>query len=57
MRKAVAIVENFWHSVWQSKNPDIIDRLVTDDFGVTTGGVDLFEGRIQVLGCRLSCFY
>ncbi|MDL2398937.1 ester cyclase [Rhizobium mayense] len=37
----VATVENFWRQVWQSKNPDAIDDLVADDFGVTSGGVEI----------------
>jgi predicted ester cyclase len=39
---AVAAVENFWKEVWQSpQNPDAIDRLVSEDFVITTGGVDI----------------
>ncbi|CAG9185662.1 ester cyclase [Cupriavidus pampae] len=43
-RNAVAIVENFWKEVWQSRNPDAIDALVAEDFGITSGGV-LIESR------------
>lgn len=41
MKNSVAIVENFWREVWQSKNPDAIDRLVADDFAITSGGVTI----------------
>ena len=43
-RNSVAIVENFWKQVWQSRNPDAIDALVAEDFGITSGGV-LIESR------------
>ena len=39
--KAVAAVENLWREVWQPpQNPDAIDRLVAEDFVLTSGGVD-----------------
>jgi hypothetical protein len=39
---SVAIVENFWREVWhQPQNPDAIDRLVVDDFVITSGGRDI----------------
>jgi predicted ester cyclase len=38
---AVSIVENFWKSVWQARNPEAIDRFVVDDFVITTDGVDV----------------
>jgi hypothetical protein len=38
---AVAAVENFWREVWQPpQNPDAIDRLVAEDFALTSGGID-----------------
>jgi hypothetical protein len=38
----VAIVENFWREVWQQpQNPDAIDRLVHEDFVITSGGRDI----------------
>jgi hypothetical protein len=38
-RDGVAIVENFWREVWQQpQNPDAIDRLVHEDFIITSGG-------------------
>ncbi len=38
---AVAAVENFWREVWQPpQNPDAIDRLVAEDFVLTSGGID-----------------
>jgi hypothetical protein len=36
---SVAIVENFWREVWQSRNPDAVDELVAEDFAITSGGV------------------
>jgi hypothetical protein len=36
-RNSVEIVENFWREVWQSQNPDAIDRLVAEDFCITSG--------------------
>ena len=34
-----AIVENFWREVWkQPQNPDAFDRLVHEDFVITSGG-------------------
>lgn len=41
MRNSVEIVENFWREVWQSKNPHAVDRLVAEDFAITTGGVEI----------------
>ena len=39
---SVAIVENFWREVWkQPQNPDAIDRLVHEDFVITSGGRDV----------------
>ena len=38
---SVKIVEEFWATVWQARNPDAIDRFVVDDFVITTGGVDI----------------
>jgi hypothetical protein len=39
---SVAIVENFWREVWkQPQNPDAIDRLVHEDFVITSGGRDI----------------
>ena len=39
---SVAIVENFWREVWrQPQNPDAIDRLVHQDFVITSGGRDI----------------
>ena len=38
---SVAIVENFWREVWkQPQNPDAIDRLVHENFVITSGGRD-----------------
>src|SRR6185312_9342963 len=39
---SVATVENFWREVWkQPQNPDAIDRLVHEDFVITSGGQDI----------------
>ena len=39
---AVEIVEAFWAAVWQSpQNPDAVDDFVSDDFIITSGGVDI----------------
>ena len=40
-RNSVEIVERFWREVWQSKNLDAIDDLVTEDFAITSGGVEI----------------
>nr|BAP28497.1 hypothetical protein [uncultured bacterium] len=40
-RNAVEIVENFWRDVWQARDPEAIDRYVTEDFVLTSGGVDI----------------
>jgi hypothetical protein len=40
--ESVAIVENFWGEVWQQpQNPEAIDRLVAEDFVITSGGRDI----------------
>lgn len=36
---SVEIAENFWRQVWQSRNPEAVDRLVAEDFAITSGGV------------------
>ncbi|MFA6112703.1 MAG: nuclear transport factor 2 family protein [Sphingomonas sp.] len=42
---SVAIVENFWREVWQQpQDPEAIDRLVHEDFVITSGGNHI-EGR------------
>ena len=39
---AVAIVEAFWAEVWQApQNPDAVDDFVSEDFVITSGGVDI----------------
>ena len=38
---SVAIVEEFFIAVWKDRNPDAVDRFVTEDFVLTTGGVDV----------------
>jgi predicted ester cyclase len=38
---AIALVESFWDEVWAARNPAAIDRFVTEDFIITTAGVDV----------------
>jgi len=38
---SIALVEAFWDEVWAACNPAAIDRFVTDDFIITTAGVDV----------------
>jgi hypothetical protein len=40
-KNSVEIVEHFWKAVWQSRNPDAVDDLVTEDFTITSGGIDI----------------
>lgn len=40
-RNSVEIVENFWKEVWQQQNPDAVDRLVSEDFVLTSGDHDV----------------
>ena len=39
--ESVSLVERFWDEVWRACNPDAIDQFVTDDFVITTAGVDV----------------
>ena len=49
---AVAAVENFWRNVWQPpQNPDAIDRLVAEDFVLTSGGIDFIS---RATGAQLA---
>jgi hypothetical protein len=42
IRNSIAIVENFLREVWQQpQNPDAIDRLVHEEFVITSGGRDI----------------
>jgi hypothetical protein len=43
---SVKIAEELGTAVWKARNPDAIDRLVVDDFVITTGGVDINEGQM-----------
>ncbi|MCX5540446.1 ester cyclase [Paraburkholderia sp. CNPSo 3076] len=45
-RNSIEIVDNFWQQVWQSRNPDAVDELVSEDFGITSGGV-LISSRAE----------
>ena len=38
---SIALVESFWDEVWAARNPAAIDRFVTEDFIITTAGVDV----------------
>jgi len=38
---SIALVEAFWDEVWAACNPAAIDRFVTEDFIITTAGVDV----------------
>lgn len=40
-RNSVDIAGRFWREVWQSRNPNAADDLVSDDFTVTSGGTDI----------------
>ena len=40
-RNAVQVAETFWREVWMNKNPDAVDRLVAEDFVITSGGVEI----------------
>jgi hypothetical protein len=44
-RDTISIVENFWREVWKApQNPGAIDRLVAEDFMITSGGHEI-RGR------------
>ena len=38
LQPSVQIAERFWREVWQLRNPDAADHLVSEDFIVTSGG-------------------
>lgn len=38
---SVEIIENFWARVWQSRNSHAVDKLIAEDFTITSGGVDI----------------
>jgi predicted ester cyclase len=38
---SIELVETFWEEVWAACNPDAIDRFVSEDFIITTAGVDV----------------
>jgi ketosteroid isomerase-like protein len=40
-QNSVEIVNRFWREVWQARDPSAVDRLVADDFVLTSGGVEL----------------
>jgi hypothetical protein len=47
---SVGIVEAFWAAVWKARDAEAIDRLVVDDFILTTGGVDLSQENGSMTG-------
>jgi SnoaL-like domain len=38
---AIALVESFMEDVWAARNPSAVDRFVTEDFVITSAGVDV----------------
>ena len=38
---AIALVESFLEEVWATCNPSAVDRFVTEDFVITSGGADV----------------
>ncbi len=40
-KSSVEIVEHFWKEVWQKRNPDAVDGLVSEDFILTSGDHDV----------------
>jgi hypothetical protein len=38
---SVEIIENFWARVWQSRNSHAVDKLIAEEFTITSGGVDI----------------
>jgi hypothetical protein len=40
-QNSVQLAEKFWREVWQLRNPHAADHLVSDDFTVTSGGVEI----------------
>lgn len=40
-RNSIEIAGKFWREVWQLRNPGAADHLVSEDFTVTSGGVDI----------------
>jgi predicted ester cyclase len=38
---SIALVESFWEEVWAACNPAAIDRFVTEDFIITSAGVNV----------------
>ena len=43
-QKSVDIVHDFWDAVWNAHDPAAVDRFVTDDFVIVTGGESI-SGR------------
>ncbi|MFC3943575.1 SnoaL-like polyketide cyclase [Pseudomonas gingeri NCPPB 3146 = LMG 5327] len=54
--KAVEIVESFWREVWQKQDPRAAARFVSEDFVITSGGVDVVgrEAFIDWIGAFLA---
>ncbi|GAA1583475.1 hypothetical protein GCM10009789_41590 [Kribbella sancticallisti] len=39
--RSVEIVHSFWDEVWNSADPEAVDRFVTEDFVITNAGRDI----------------
>jgi ketosteroid isomerase-like protein len=37
----IAVVQSFWEEVWAACDPAAVDRFVTEDFVITSAGVDI----------------
>lgn len=56
---AVALVEAFWQEVWSACDPEAIDRFVTEDFIITSAGVDVcgrenFKAWVAAFQAKIS---
>jgi len=53
---AVQIVESFWKDVWSARNARAAEQYVSEDFVITTGGVDIVgrEAFIQWIEAFLA---
>ena len=51
---SVEIIENFWAQVWQSRNSHAVDKLIAEDFTITSGGVDIpSHAEFNKMGLRI----
>ena len=56
---AIALVESFMEEVWAAGNPSAVDRFVTEDFVITSAGVDIagrenFKARIAGFQSKIA---